>query len=50
MAKLTPEERHLALDKLKKELIELVGRQLRGLTKEELDECWQEAKDYWNVK
>lgn len=49
MAKLDPEARYLALEKLKKQLIELVGKQPKGLTDEELDHCWTEAKDYWRI-
>jgi hypothetical protein len=47
--KMDTEAHQAAQDKLKSELIELVGKQPKGLTEEELDQCWQVAKDYWGM-
>lgn len=50
MARLTDVEREKAKGKLTNQLEEAIGQSPSGLTEEELDSCWKEAKDYWNTR
>ena len=49
MNALDDEARLAALYRLTQELELLLGQQPRGLSEDDLDRAWREAKEYWNM-